>query len=102
MPEAEAITPSRKRAISLALKHYTKEQIITAFKKARDSDFLHGTGSNGWIAHFDWIIVPENLQKLLEDTYRNTPKKKNGFNNFNQRSYDYDSLEKILISTTVS
>ena len=35
--------------------------------------------------------------KISKDKYK-PPQKRNSFNNFNQRDYDYDALEKILLS----
>ena len=45
-----------------------KQDII---KNAAESDFLNGSGQKGWIADFDWMMVPQHFQRVLENFYRN-------------------------------
>lgn len=54
----------------------------------------------------DWKAAARswNRGQRLEETAKGTrqgvaAKTKNSFNNFNQREYDYDQLEKMLLST---
>ena len=42
-----------------------------AIVNAAASDFLNGKGQKGWVASFDWMLVPQNFQKVLENFYRN-------------------------------
>lgn len=73
------------------------------FKKVEASDFL--TGRNGvWQnCNFDWLLKESNYIKVFEGNYDNKtsigvkPLKTSNFNNFDQRQYDYDSLEKKLL-----
>lgn len=54
----------------------------------------------------DWKAAARswNRGQRLEETAKGTrqgvaAKTKNSFNNFNQREYDYDQLEKVLLTT---
>ena len=50
-----------------------KECVKQAIKNASESDFLNGKGPKGWVASFDWMMIPQNFQKVLENNYRNKP-----------------------------
>ena len=95
----ERITPERQDTIERLLKVYSLEKIEAAFAKAEANEFLKGT-QGGWKMTFDWIVVPDNMTKVLEGCYDKWNAKKSGknkFNNFNQRSYDYGAMEQALI-----
>ena len=50
-----------------------KDSVKQAIKNAAESDFLNGKGPKGWVASFDWMLMPQNFQKVLENNYRNKP-----------------------------
>lgn len=85
------------------IKDYGIDEVLRAIENVRASDFLQ----NANFFSFDWMIRPNNFPKVLDGNYdnrtrtENVPshiKKNNKFNNFNQRTYDFDELEKELIS----
>lgn len=72
----EKITEARKKAIRARLKEYSFEKIVDVFYKVAESDYLSGRKPNStWKATFDWIFVPDNFIKILEDNYKNLGKK---------------------------
>ena len=67
----KSITNKRKRQIEAGLKEYGLDGFVELFNKVADSIFLCGGGDRGWQADFDWLINPENMQKVLEGKYDN-------------------------------
>lgn len=67
--------------------------IEKVFKMANQSDFLAGVGG-GWKADLRWLIIPKNAYKVLDGRYVN--RNKQSFEE--QRTYDYDELERQLIA----
>jgi hypothetical protein len=69
------LTETRKGKIKRRLKEHPDlpwwEKI---FQDVEASDWLAGRVKE-WNADFDWIIKPENLQKVIEGNYKNKPKK---------------------------
>ena len=73
IPQVAIKTPQRRQAFD-ALIETTKisiENVKRAIVNAAESDFLNGKGQKGWVASFDWMMVPQNFQKVLENFYRN-------------------------------
>ena len=73
IPQVALKTPERKKAYEqlIAQTGVDKESVKQAIRNAAESDFLNGKGQKGWIADFDWIMVPQHFQKVLENFYRN-------------------------------
>ena len=73
IPQVALKTPERRQALEnlMATMGIDKESVKQAIMNAADSDFLNGKGQKGWIADFDWIMVPQHFQKVLENFYRN-------------------------------
>lgn len=73
IPQVAIITPERKHAFErlMAQTGVNKDNVKEAIKNAAESDFLNGKGQKGWVASFDWMMVPQNFQKVLENNYRN-------------------------------
>ena len=69
------ITSERRQAFERLMSQtgVNKECVKQAIKNASESDFLNGKGPKGWVASFDWIMIPQNFQKVLENNYRNKP-----------------------------
>ena len=73
IPQVALKTPERRQALEqlMAQTGVDMEKIKEAIMNAAASDFLNGKGQKGWIADFDWIMVPQHFQKVLENFYRN-------------------------------
>ena len=73
IPQVAIITPERKYAFERLMVQtgVNKDNVKQAIKNAAESDFLNGKGQKGWVASFDWMMVPQNFQKVLENNYRN-------------------------------
>ena len=69
------ITSERRQAFECLMSQtgVNKECVKQAIKNASESDFLNGKGPKGWVASFDWMMIPQNFQKVLENNYRNKP-----------------------------
>ncbi len=73
IPQVAIITSERKRAFERLMSQtgVNKDNVKQAIKNAAESDFLNGKGPKGWVASFDWMLMPQNFQKVLENNYRN-------------------------------
>ena len=71
MPKVIKLTDARKKTIRARLKECGEDQLVSAFTRAENSDFLrNGKGTwNG--ANFDWIMNERNLINILEGKYDN-------------------------------
>lgn len=70
LPKATKLTDKRRRAIRTCMAQgFTAEEICGAFAKAAETPFLTGQNERGWRANFDFIIKPDNMQKILEGAY---------------------------------
>lgn len=107
-PRCTKLSDRRKKAIKARLKTYTIDDFKKVFEMAQASNFLKGKNDRNWSADFDWIIKDGNMAKILDGNYNkdrsnNTGKiqavtpKNNQFHNFEQRNYDFDSLENVFI-----
>lgn len=92
------ISDKRYRKLQIILSKNKADKIFEAIEKIKSSSYLKGMNPNGWIISFDWFIELDNFYKVLEDTYKDRiDEKKQSFNNFVPRSYDYEHLEKQLL-----
>ena len=66
-----SIKGSRKKKVASMFKELGIDGIKSLFERAVLSDFLCGGGERGWQADFDWLIMPDNIQKVLEGKYDN-------------------------------
>jgi len=66
-----SITGKRKIQTAARFKEYGLSGFFNAFEKVAASSFLCGGGDRGWKADFDWLIIPANMQKVLECKYDN-------------------------------
>ena len=73
IPQVVVKTPERRQAYTrlIAETQVDIDGVKQAIKNAAESDFLNGSGQKGWIADFDWIMVPQHFLKVLENFYRN-------------------------------
>lgn len=79
---------------------FTVDEFETVFEKAEKSEFLKGRNDRGWKASFEWLIDKKNMTKVLNGNYdfirKPKEEQKNAFNNFQQREYDFEQLERDL------
>ena len=97
LPRVQSLSDARKKAIKARLNHYSIDDFKKLFEMAERSDFLKGKNDRNWIATFDWLIKDANMAKVLDGNYENRPKVKKK-SDFPQNEYDFDDLEKKLIS----
>ena len=95
------IKNKRLKSLKARVKEYGVDKVLLAIENIKQSDFLKGDNERGWVVDFDWLLKPNNFIKVLENKYKNNKKTVSSsiikFNNFEPRSYDYDSLEKKLL-----
>lgn len=103
------ISGTRKDKVKARMKNLnlTDEDILKAIEKIKESDFLQGKNDRNWTIKFDWLFKNDtNIMKLLEGNYDNKEIikskyedgiKKDSFNSYEQRDYDFDDLEKKLL-----
>ena len=65
------LTDKRKRLLRSRLRQYGISEFEKAIVRIRGSDFLCGKNRQGWMACFDWFILPNNFAKVLEGNYDN-------------------------------
>lgn len=82
MPRCTKLTDSRRKKVKKRLSENSVDDIILAFTKAQQSDFLSGR-NGGWRGcNFDWLMKSQdNITKVLEGAYDNN------------KSYSKDELE---------
>lgn len=90
LPIATKPTKERENAILKILETYSMEDIGNVFKLVAESDYLCGKKVD-WKADFDWIFVPKNFIKILENNYKNI---ENG--NSNKSKSDSDLKESAI------
>ena len=100
-PKVMKLTESRKKTIKARYNEYGFESFETLFSKAESSDFLKGINSTGWKANFDWLINPNNMVKVLEDTYKNKTKAKNPNANIDWNEWDKKNNTSELDTTEI-
>ena len=74
LPAVRKLTEYRENVILETLKKFSIDEFKTCFEKAEESSFLKG--ESGWQASFDWLIVGDNIVKVLEDQYIDRPARK--------------------------
>ncbi len=73
LPRAKKITTKRKAHVQARLDEYGAADVLKMLELAGESDFLAGCNKNGWNANFDWLFLPSNFLKVLENQYANNP-----------------------------
>lgn len=102
LPNISRMTEQRKAAVITW--HPTEDEFIRLCQRIEASDFLTGRlhTDRQWAASFDWILKPQNRQKIFEGQYDNrtdnwpTTGGSGRRGNFDQRTYsdsDFDALE---------
>lgn len=88
LPKIQKITKSRIASLNLRIKEYGLLSLGEVFKKVSESRFLNGENDRGWTADFDWILNPNNFQKIIEDKYKNKENGTESKSKSNQQIFD--------------
>ncbi|MBQ5320311.1 MAG: hypothetical protein J6K17_14570 [Oscillospiraceae bacterium] len=95
LPRVTKLTDKRKRAIKTCIgQGFTIEELTDAFRTAVSTPFLTGKNERSWTANFDFIIKPDNLQKICEGAYGAPAQPQKS------HSYDLDLLVAHAINNT--
>lgn len=80
LQQVTKITGDSKRGgmLRARVNEYGVDGVLSAIEKIRESDFLKGQNSNGWVITFEWFVKPNNFVKVMEGNYSNQkePQKK--------------------------
>ena len=71
LPKIKGATGKRVGYIKARIREFGLEAVYEVISKAAASDFLNGKNQRGWVASFDWIMLPTNFPKVLEGNYDN-------------------------------
>jgi len=66
LPTCQDFTPKRRKLFSDIQPHWRQ-----ALAKVAESDYLKGSGDNGWTMDIDWFLDRDNFSKVLEGKYKN-------------------------------
>lgn len=95
------LNDTRRNKLDLLLAEYGEEIVLKAIENIKKSKWLRGENDKQWVITFDWFINIDNFTKVAEGNYTdkntNTSKNKGKFNNYNQREYNMEDLEKKLL-----
>ena len=71
LKQVERISPTSKRGemTRKRIREYGVYKVLQAIENIRHSRFLNGDNKRGWMATYDWFILPNNFQKVLEGNY---------------------------------
>lgn len=94
LPKVKKLIDKRKRAIRTCMAQgFSADDMREAFRQAASTPFLTGKNERGWRANFDFIIKPDNMQKILEGAYGAAVQQ-------NEHSYDLDLFMQNAIYNT--
>lgn len=89
------IRPDTKRGamVKRRILDYGVDSVLEAIRNVGESDFLMGR-SGSFQATFDWIIKPNNFQKVLEGNYKNRNADENGTDNIFLKMLEEENGQK--------
>ena len=69
----KGLYPDMMEKLHTLLQEFGEATLHKAIRMVADSPFLLGKSSNssGWVIYFGWLLKPGNLQKILDNKYRN-------------------------------
>lgn len=70
-----AVSGARLAKLRARIAEHGREAVAEMAERAARSDFLGGKNQRGWRASVDWLLEPDNFQKVLEGTYDNPPER---------------------------
>ena len=59
----------RYQRLTARIKQYGMEAVTLAIGRIKNSSFLQGKNSKGWVITFDWFVMPNNFPKVLDGNY---------------------------------
>lgn len=62
---------NRYDMLTARIKQYSKDDVLTAIEKIKESDYCQGKNKYGWTITFDWFVRPNNFPKVLDGNYDN-------------------------------
>lgn len=65
------LSDTRRGMISARIKEHGKKTFKGMIQKAAASNYLKGQNKNSWRATFDWMIRPNNYEKIITGNYDN-------------------------------
>lgn len=71
LPDVRKLTDLRRKSLTARLRDGGLDDWRQVCQKVSSSAFLRGE-EGGWSATFDWIVNPQNYQKILEGNYDKT------------------------------
>ena len=73
-PRIKAVEGTRLKAVQARWRAHPDIMTFNElFTIAEASDFLKGENKKNWHADFDWLMQPNNFNKVLEHKYDNKP-----------------------------
>jgi hypothetical protein len=85
LPKVKDLTPKRKKALSVLSKVRKEEEFRAACIKVEASEFLSGRSGKWTSCGFDWVVKPDNFQKILEGLYDNRGQSAESFTDYAKR-----------------
>jgi len=83
LTKIEEILSNSKRESHLKARLKNKKfNFDTLLEKIKNQPFLLGKNKDGWTVTFDWILLPSNYQKIIEESYKNRKDKFSGLKDF--------------------
>lgn len=73
IPRARELNGARRKAVIARLHDRGLRSMCDVFRRIEMSRFCRGEGSQGWVASFDWALMPRNITKILEGHYDSRP-----------------------------
>lgn len=71
VPRIRSVDGKRKKQMLARCREFGKATLVDVVKAVASNDFLNGKNHNGWVASIDWVLSPQNYQKILEGNYAN-------------------------------
>ena len=95
LPPAHDLTPERVKNINELLQTGVDlDECRKVFERVERSDFLTGRNGKSWRAAFDWLIKPQNWQKVTEGNYDN--REEAAVDGRYAPTYDLAEIEQML------
>lgn len=91
LPPCQRLSATRRKAIEELLHDgYTLDNLQTLFTMTAETPFLRGENERGWKADLDWLLKPENVEKVLDGKYTKWGEKSHFAS---QKVPNYDDIE---------
>ena len=80
LQQLQKVTSDSKRGgmLRARVNEYGVDAVLKAIENIRESPYLKGQSSSGWVITFEWFVKPNNFIKVYENAYKEG--RKNGAN----------------------